>query len=220
MHHVTAVGVAQRVRHLAGDRERLVEWELPLTPQATAQRLAFDVRHDVIEETGCLARIVQRKDMGVLQLSRQPDLAQEPFGTQGRGELGTEDLQRNLTVVARVAGQVDRRRPAVADLVDQLVGTDLLPLEVFLRTGGRGSWQGGCDEAIASLVGGEQRLDLGPQRFVGATRFAQKRAPLTGITLESRQEQLFSPVPVRRLHRGSLVGFPATTRPWPWSIRA
>src|SRR5437899_7809992 len=42
--HVTAVGVAQRVRHLAGDCERVVEWELPLRSEEHTSELQ-SLRH-------------------------------------------------------------------------------------------------------------------------------------------------------------------------------
>jgi hypothetical protein len=40
----------------------------------------LDIRHDVVEEPGRLARIVERHDVLVPQPGRDPDLAQEPVG--------------------------------------------------------------------------------------------------------------------------------------------
>src|SRR2546422_1128139 len=55
-----AVRVAQRGRHFAGDPQRVLERQLLLPRQPFAQRLALDVRHDVVEEARGLARIVER----------------------------------------------------------------------------------------------------------------------------------------------------------------
>jgi len=88
VHDAVTVGVRQRARHFGGDPERVVLRELFLPCQPVAQRFAFDVRHDVIEEAGRRAGVVQGQDVGVLQRAAISILAQEPLGTKGRGELG------------------------------------------------------------------------------------------------------------------------------------
>jgi hypothetical protein len=75
---------------------------------------------------------VDGQDVGVLQSGREPDLALEPFGAERSGELGEEDLECNRTVMADVAGQIDRGHPtaperalervAVAEASGQLSG--------------------------------------------------------------------------------------------------
>ncbi len=42
--------------------------------------LALDERHYIIEEGVCDSRIVQAKDVGMLKLGSDPDLAQEALG--------------------------------------------------------------------------------------------------------------------------------------------
>ena len=50
VHHVVPVGVAQRACYFPGDPQRLVKRQRPFPLEPVAQRLAFDIRHDVIEE--------------------------------------------------------------------------------------------------------------------------------------------------------------------------
>ena len=52
----------------------------------------------------------------MMQLRRQPDLAQEPLPSQHLRQPGMEHLQRHVTVVLEVAGEIDHRHAAVADL--------------------------------------------------------------------------------------------------------
>ena len=80
--HPALVGVGQRVGHLAQDPERLVDRQGAVTLEPGAERLAFDERHDVIEEAGGLAGVVEREDVGVLQLGGDLDFAEEPVGPQ------------------------------------------------------------------------------------------------------------------------------------------
>src|SRR5882724_11919878 len=68
MHHAMRVRVGKRIRDLDEDLHRIVDWELAVSREPVAQRLALDVRHDVIEETACFARVQQRQDVGVLKL--------------------------------------------------------------------------------------------------------------------------------------------------------
>ena len=44
------------------------------------------------------------------------DLLDEPLGAEHGGELGLQDLDRDLAVVLEVLGQVDRGHPALAEL--------------------------------------------------------------------------------------------------------
>ena len=73
-----AVGVLQRLGDLAGELDGILERELALPVEPGTQRLALDERHDVIEESPGLARVVQRKNVGVLEIGGELDLAEEP----------------------------------------------------------------------------------------------------------------------------------------------
>jgi hypothetical protein len=121
VNELVLVRMGQRVGHLARDAERLVHGQLPLPPQAVAERLALDIRHDVVEEPIRLARIVERHDVRVPQPCRDPDLPQEPLGPERRRQLGPQHLHRDRPPVPRVLCQVDQRHPARPQLApDQI----------------------------------------------------------------------------------------------------
>ena len=48
----------------------------------------------------------------MLEVSGDADLAQETFGAEHRTEVGIQDLDRDLAVVANVMGEMDCRHPA------------------------------------------------------------------------------------------------------------
>jgi len=75
--------VAQRGRHFAGDPQCILERQLLLPRQPLAQRLALDVRHDVVKEARGLARIVKRQDVWVGKGGDGLDLAEEPLQPRG-----------------------------------------------------------------------------------------------------------------------------------------
>ena len=95
---------------------RLVDGELPLALEARAKRLAFDVRHHVVQQAVRLAGVEQRQQVRVLQVRRDLDLAQESLGAEHRGELRLEHLDRDVAVVLEVVREVDRRHAARAEL--------------------------------------------------------------------------------------------------------
>src|SRR3989449_1027786 len=89
------VGVAERVGDVAGDPERLVEREPALAPQAMAQRLSLEVRHDVVEQPRRLARREDWHDVRVAELRGKVDFADEPLAPQAGGYLPVEHLDRD-----------------------------------------------------------------------------------------------------------------------------
>ena len=90
--------------------------QLALPGESGAQRLALDVWHDVVEDPGRLTRVVQREDVGVLELSRKFDLAEEALGAKRGGELRAEYLEGNQTLVSQVPREIDRGHPALPEL--------------------------------------------------------------------------------------------------------
>src|SRR5439155_9409224 len=80
------------------------------------QRFPFRVGHDVVEESGCLSRVVQRQDVGVVEAGRGFDLAQKAVWTQGRRKLGLQNLDSDRAMVLEVCGEVDCRHPTAAEL--------------------------------------------------------------------------------------------------------
>lgn len=53
----------------------------------------------------------------MLQVSRDPNLGEKTLNAHDRRQLGIEHFERNLPVVFQVAGEVDGRHSAGADLV-------------------------------------------------------------------------------------------------------
>jgi hypothetical protein len=84
MDHPVSVRIAQGVRYLAGDAQRVVEGELLLALQPVAQRFPFYEGHDVIQESAGRFRrtpgVIQRQDMRMVQVGGGRDLAQEALG--------------------------------------------------------------------------------------------------------------------------------------------
>jgi hypothetical protein len=110
------MGILQCPGHLPDDPDRLVHRQLLLAGEPLAERLAADQRHDIEEDTVSGARIVQRQDMGMLQVGGDLDLPEEPLRPQHGGEFGLEHLDRHLPVVPEVAGQVHGGHAALAEL--------------------------------------------------------------------------------------------------------
>jgi hypothetical protein len=84
MHDLAAMGIAQRVGHLAGDPHRVLDGELLLAIQPVTERFPLDIRHHVKQGRGGaelppdpaqFARIVQRQDMGMAEVRGGLDLA-------------------------------------------------------------------------------------------------------------------------------------------------
>ena len=99
-----------------GDPDGLVDGELPFAIDPVPQRLALDVGHDVEEEAVRLARIEEGQDVGMLQVGRGLDLRQEALRAHDGGQLGLEDLERDLAVVLQIAGQIHEGHPALPQL--------------------------------------------------------------------------------------------------------
>ena len=116
VHDAVAMSVVERLGHFAGDPKRLVQAQLLLALQPLAQRLAGDERHDVIKEPAGLARVVQRQDVGVLQLGREPDLPQEPLDPDRARHFWVDHLDRGRAVVFQVVREVHGRHPATSEL--------------------------------------------------------------------------------------------------------
>ena len=117
VHDAVAVGVVERRGDLAGDPERLVEREHRARRSSRSRSDCPSMhRHDVEEKAAGLARVEHREDVRVGQPGRHPDLAEEPVGADLGGDLGPEDLDGDLAVVAEVVGQEDHGHAAFAEL--------------------------------------------------------------------------------------------------------
>src|SRR2546426_1153757 len=121
MHDVATMGVAQGVRHLAGDVQRVLERELALADQAPAQRLSFHIRHHVVQQTVGFPGVMQWQDVGMGEPGGDVDLAQEPVLPQGRAEVRAEHFEGDQTAVLQVLRQIHgRHAPAAEFPVDRI----------------------------------------------------------------------------------------------------
>ena len=112
-----SMSVVQRVRHFARDAKGLGSRDRAAPHDAIPERLPFDVRHHVVQEPVGFTRIVERQDVRVLQPGRDLDLSKESLRADRLGELRTQDLDGDGTLVLQVRGQVDRSHAALAELV-------------------------------------------------------------------------------------------------------
>ena len=113
---VEAVRVGERVGDLAGDRQRFLHRQPAHPVELLPQRLALDVRHDVVQHAGVFARIVDRQDVGVGQARGDLDLAEEPLGAERDGDVRPQDLDRDPPSLPLILGDEDRGHPAASDL--------------------------------------------------------------------------------------------------------
>jgi hypothetical protein len=121
VHHAVSVRVVEGVRHFAAERERLVQVEVVLAPEAVPERLPFDVGHDIVQETSSLARVMEREDVRMSQAGGQLDFTEKALRPDRRGELGPENLHGHRPSVLRVVGEKYARHPAPAELpLDQV----------------------------------------------------------------------------------------------------
>jgi hypothetical protein len=52
----------------------------------------------------------------MLEPGSSADFPEEPLSAERRGELGVQQLERNLPIVAEILGEPDSRHPATAEL--------------------------------------------------------------------------------------------------------
>ena len=122
VHQAFAIGVVERLGDLAGDVDGGIERQLRLPNHPTAERLAVDVRHDVVEAALRFARsrrncprIEEAHHAGMIELRGDLDFTEKAFCAENRGEVRTEDLDGDLAVANQVVGQIDPRHAARAD---------------------------------------------------------------------------------------------------------
>jgi len=141
-----------------------------------------------------------------------------------RGELGGQQLESDFAVELSVLSQIDLTHPAAAQEAENLIATDHLTHAGWLRTFTEqpgGEFTGRLIEHVLRLpVGGNERLDFGPQGSVtGAGSVEISRPPLRR-QLQDGLQHLLDLLPLLRrdarlIHSSSR----GAARPWPCSIR-
>ena len=113
MDHTTVVRVLQCLGHRSRYLHRLINGQLLLAVDSLPERFPLHMRHDIEQEAVRLAGVEQRQDVRVLQVGRGLDLSEEAFGPYYSSQLGLQDLERDLSLVLEVVGEVDRGHPAL-----------------------------------------------------------------------------------------------------------
>lgn len=134
-----AVRVLQRPSHLAGDADRFVHGKPPLTLEAIPEGFALHERHHEEEKIGGLPGLVERQDVGMLQLCRDLDLTRETIRADRCRQLGPEELDRDVATVPEIPGQLDRGHGTLPDLALDRVAVGESSLEAIQRLGHRKS---------------------------------------------------------------------------------
>ncbi len=80
--------------------------------------------------------------MGVVELGGDADLTQEALAAQHGRKLWTEHLERDLTVVLEVVGEIDRSHPTATKLTLDGVAVGEGSLETFEEVGHCGNRAG------------------------------------------------------------------------------
>jgi hypothetical protein len=81
----------------------------------------LDVRHHIVEQRLDVSRIVERKDVGMLQPSEQADFPNESELTCLGCRIGVEDFDGDLSFVLEVASQVHCSKCALTELPLEVV---------------------------------------------------------------------------------------------------
>jgi len=120
VHHAARVGEGERVRHLAGDTQRLLDRQPTDAGHPLAERLALDEWHDVVGHAVGDSGVVHRKDAGMLERSGEAYLAQEAILAELRTGAGPEDLDGDRTSMAAIHRAIDDGHGAFPRLVTEL----------------------------------------------------------------------------------------------------
>ena len=179
--------VVQRFRYFVHEAQRAGEGQLAFAREPLAQRFAVDERHDEIEQAVGLARVVDRKDVRMVERRGNGDLAQEPLADDSSRHLGVQHLDRDPAVVLVILRHVHRGHAPAAAFGHQFVCTEPGAGRKRLAGGpgeerGRVSRRARAEEAVAGRgCGLQQALDLGMQLLVaGALPSDKVRPPLGG----------------------------------------
>ncbi len=135
VNHAARMRVGQRVGDLAQDPGCFGNRKLAVADQPLPQRLAFDIGHDIVQETVGLTRIEQRQDVRMLQLGRDLDLAKESIAPHGGSELGPEHLHRDFAMVLQVLREIYGCHAAAPDLAIESVPFSQRGLETIEGSG-------------------------------------------------------------------------------------
>ncbi len=156
------VGLGQSVRDLLGDGQHLGFGEMSRPPDEAFEVLAGHVLHGDEMKLPNLAQVVHAADVGVGDLAGELELVPEALDRPlVGGDLGLEELERDILLDLLVKDLVDAAHPALADLLDD-----------FVTVG----------EGAAALEGNSGRLE-GQRRPKGLLALAEEGQPALGAVV-------------------------------------
>jgi len=115
------MGVGHGVGHVRQDSNNVGDRQPARPDQPVPQSIAFDKRHDEVEEVGGFARVEQGYDMGMLQPGHGGDLPEEPLRGERRREFRTQHLDGDVTAMLEVLRQVHRGPATAPYFVEQAI---------------------------------------------------------------------------------------------------
>ena len=104
------------VRDFTQDADGIGDRKRTFALQTRANGLAFDKRHYIVEKPIRCPRIVNRKDVWVLQIRGGADFARESVDAERLSQLRPKNLDRYGPVVPEIAGKIDGRGTAFTEL--------------------------------------------------------------------------------------------------------
>jgi len=110
------VRVGQRIGDLAKNPDRLGDRHFTFSREPHAKRFAGHVGHHVVQHALGFTGIDQAKDVRVLQLRDDVDLAEKAFRTQGVREVRPQHLDSDMAIVLDVLRQVHGGHAALPQL--------------------------------------------------------------------------------------------------------
>ena len=123
------MGGIERRGRLRDQGDGAVRFQSRLRSKEPLEIGALDVPHRDVQDAVGLAGVVDRDDVRMVEAGGDLGLADEALPERVViGELGTEDLQRDLAAQSDVLGQVDDRHPSAADHPDHAMPRELASL--------------------------------------------------------------------------------------------
>ena len=121
MDDALAMRVIERARERGRVAYSLRNGKVLLPGEPVLQRFARDERHHVEGGSVHLPGVDQAEDVRVLQVRGGPDLGEESLGPDGGGEVRPQHLDRDCSLVADVAREVDGGHTADTQLALDLI---------------------------------------------------------------------------------------------------
>ena len=133
MHDPVSMGVSEGVGDVGEDADRLAHRELALAAELSAQRLALDERHRVVEQVPGGRGRQQGNDVRVLEGGGEFDLAPETLDVDAGGHLGRQHLDDDLALERGLVREEHAAHPPATELPLDAIGVAQRNLKASLE---------------------------------------------------------------------------------------